>query len=491
MRIIAFITGINYRRVMPDSSYDAVIVGSGPNGLTAGIILAQEGLSVLVLEAKETIGGGARTEQITLPGFHHDICSAIHPVGVVSPVFRQLGLERLGVEWAYPEIPLAHPFDDGSAALLQVSLDETERSLGPDAASWRSLMEPFVRSSEQFFEEILRPIRIPSHPLLMLRFALQGLRSCSSVARGRFSGKHARGLFTGCAAHSILPLDSFATSSFGMVLAVAGHAISWPCARGGSQKIVDALAAHLGELGGEIRTGTPVVSLDQLPPSRALLFDLTPRQIARIAGDAFPPGYRRRLESFRYGGGVFKVDWALDGPIPWKAHECSLAGTVHLGCTFEEISASEHDVTHGKIPDRPFVLVAQQSMFDRTRAPEGKHTGWAYCHVPHGSTVDMTERIERQIERFAPGFRDLILARRTMNSADVERHNPNMIGGDIGGGANDFGQFLFRPTPRWNPYTTPNERIFICSSSTPPGGGVHGMCGYHAARTALRRRFGK
>ncbi len=475
---------------MSEKSYDAVVVGSGPNGLSAGVELARQGLSVCVLEAKGTIGGGARTEEITEPGFLHDICSAIHPVGVVSPFFKSLGLERWGVEWVYPEVALAHPFDDGDAALLYQSLEKTGDTLGQDKRAYEELMRPFVERAGDFFREVLRPIRFPHHPFLMLRFGLAGLRPCTGVAAGRFKGKKARALFAGCCAHSVLPLEMAGTTSFGMVLALAAHAINWPCVRGGSVKIVEALAQCLKSLGGEIRTLHPVSSMKDLPASRAVLFDLTPRQVVEIAGDELPARYRKRLAGFKYGPGVFKVDWSLDGPIPWKAEGCRRAATVHLGSTIEEITASEHAMWNGEHSERPFVLVAQQSLFDETRAPAGKHTGWAYCHVPHGSEIDMTERIERQIERFAPGFRDLIRARHTINSAELERHNPNMIGGDIGGGSNELWQFIARPLSRYDPYSTPNKRLYLCSSSTPPGGGVHGMCGSLAARSALSRVFG-
>jgi phytoene dehydrogenase-like protein len=472
-----------------EKTYDAVVVGSGPNGLSAAVELARRGLSVCVLEAKETVGGGARTRELTEPGFLHDVCSAIHPVGVVSPFFRTLPLERWGVEWVYPEAALAHPFDDGDAALLLKSLSETGDTLGEDGRAYRELMRPFVERAGDLFEEILRPVRIPRRPLLMLRFGLSALRSCKGLAAARFRRTKARELFAGCCAHSVLPLDEAGTASFGIVLALAAHAANWPCVRGGSQKIVEALVACLKSLGGEVRTLHPVRTLADVPPSRAVLFDLTPRQVVVIAGAELPDGYRKRLAKYRYGPGVFKIDWALDGPIPWRAKECGRAATVHLGATFEEIAAGEAAVWRGEHPERPFVLVAQQSLFDPTRAPEGKQTGWAYCHVPHGSEVDMTERIERQVERFAPGFRDLIRARHTINSVELERHNPNMIGGDIGGGANDLRQFVMRPLARYDPYSTPNPRLFLCSSSTPPGGGVHGMCGFHAARSALRRVF--
>jgi phytoene dehydrogenase-like protein len=372
---------------------------------------------------------------------------------------------------------------------MHKSLELTGQTLGQDAGAYKKLMRPFVEHADAFFEEILRPIRFPGHPLLMTRFGLLGLRSCTSLASSYFNEPKARAMFAGLCAHSVLPLERAGTSSFGLVLALAGHAINWPCVRGGSKKIVEALAACLKNLGGEIQTGRLVKSMNDLPHARAVLFDLTPRQIVAIAGEQLASGYRKRLSEYRYGPGVFKVDWALDGPIPWKAQECSEAATVHLGGTMSEIAASESAMWNGQHHERPFVLIAQQSLFDETRAPEGKQTGWAYCHVPHGSSVDMTERIEAQVERFAPGFRDRILERHTVNSAELERYNPNMIGGDIGGGSNELWQFMARPLPRYDPYSTPNERLFICSSSTPPGGGVHGMCGYHAARSALRRVF--
>jgi phytoene dehydrogenase-like protein len=474
---------------MSERSYDAVIVGAGPNGLSAAIELARAGLSVCVVESRETIGGGSRSAELTLPGFIHDICSAIHPMGLLSPFFRSISLEQWGVEWVYPPAALAHVFDDGTAAIMFRSLNETGKTLGADAKAYFDLMKPLVDRAELLTGELLRPIRFPRHPLLMARFGLLALRSCTGLANSRFRGERAKALLAGCAAHSVLPLDKLGTASFALVLALAGHSIGWPCARGGSQQIMNALAACLMSFGGEIKTLNPVRTMNDLPSARAVLFDLTPRQIIDIAGSHLPHDYKQKLSRFRYGPGVFKIDWALDGPIPWKAQECAQAATVHVGGRMDEIAAGEDQAWHGKHAERPFVLVAQQSLFDSTRAPEGKQTGWAYCHVPNGSDRDMTERIETQIERFAPGFRDRILARHTFSASDVERHNSNMIGGDIGGGANDLRQFIARPVARLDPYSTPNEKIFICSSSTPPGGGVHGMCGYWAARSALRRLF--
>lgn len=484
------------RQPSPDNRYhplvhDAVIVGAGPNGFAAGIVLAQAGLSVRILEAKESIGGGARTEALTLTGFHHDVCSAIHPMAVVSPFFRTLPLAEHGLQWAFSPSAIAHPLDDGTAATLEQSLDETAAGLGADADSYRRLMEPFVRNNRVVFEEILRPIRpIPRHPLVMARFGLAGLRSASSLAE-RFCGDRARGLFGGCAAHSFLPLEAAGSASFGIVLALAAHATGWPAAKGGSITIIRALDSLFRSLGGDVETSHPVRSLRDVPSSRVVLFDVTPRQLAAIAGEALPRGYVKRLRRFRYGPGVFKVDWALAGPIPWTAEACHRAATVHVGGTFEEIAEHERLIWRGLASDKPFVLVAQQSMFDDTRAPAGQHTGWAYCHVPHGSTQDMTDAIECQIERFAPGFKKIILARHTMNTEQYEHHDANLVGGDIAGGANLLTQFLTRPFAKFDPYSTPNPRLFLCSSSTPPGGGVHGMCGYWGARSALRHRFGR
>jgi phytoene dehydrogenase-like protein len=471
------------------ASYDGVVVGAGPNGLAAAIVLARAGLSVVILEANDTIGGGARTRELTLPGFHHDVCSAIHPMALVSPFLQQLPLAGFGLEWRYSTVAIAHPLDDGTAGALQQSVDVTAASLGPDGKSYRSLMGPLAEHAGKLFSEILRPVRpVPHHPLVMARFGLHALRSAQSVA-GRFETDRARALFAGCAAHSFLPLDRAGSAAFGLVLALAGHATGWPAALGGSEAITQAMAGYFRSLGGEIVTSRRVTSMADLPKSRAVLFDLTPRQLAAVAGDVLPERYRRKLQRFRYGPGVFKIDWALDGPIPWTAVECRTAATVHVGGTIEEVARHESAVWEGRSTDRPFVLVAQQSLIDETRAPAGKHTGWAYCHVPAGSTEDMTVVIEQQIERFAPGFRDLILARHTMNTAEYEAHDANFVGGDIAGGANDLRQFLARPFPAFDPYATPDPRLFICSSSTPPGGGVHGMCGYWAGVSALKRVF--
>lgn len=469
------------------TEYDAIVVGSGPNGLSAAIVLARAGLETLVVESHQEIGGGCRTAELTLPGFQHDVCSAIHPTAVVSPFFRELNLEAHGVEWIHPPIPLAHPLPDGSAALLHKSLSETAAALGRDGQTYRDLLQPFVDRADDFFREILRPIRFPRNPFLLARFGLAGLRSCQGVIDTLFSQPAARALFAGCAAHSIEPLHKLGTASFGLVLALGGHAIGWPCAKNGSRSITLALEKIFRSHGGQIQTSTTVQALRELPSSRIVLFDTSPKALADIAGDELPPAYARKLRRFRMGAGVFKVDWALSGPIPWTNESCRRAATVHVAGTAEEVIASERQIGNGKVPENPFVLLAQQSLFDPTRAPAGKHTGWAYCHVPNGCELDLTTTIERQIERFAPGFRDLILARHVRSPQQFQAYNPNFIGGDIAGGANDLWQTFFRPVPRWDPYRTPNKRLFLCSSSTPPAGGVHGMCGYSAAQTALRR----
>ena len=475
---------------MADDSVDAVVVGAGPNGLTAAAVLGLAGLSVTVFEAHDSIGGGCRTASLTLPGFHHDLCAAIHPMGVVSPVFQRLRLTEHGVSWLSAKTPLAHPLDDGRVAILSRRLDDMAETLDRDGERWVRLLRPFVERHREFFSDILRPVRLPRHPGLMARFGWFGLRSCEQLQQ-LFAGAPARALLAGCAAHSFLPLSAPGSASFGIVLAIAGHAVDWPCAEGGSQQIVEALASLVRAHGGAIHTSSPVRSLGELPRARAVLFDVTPRQLAAIAGDALSHSYRRALRRFVYGPGAFKIDYALAEPIPWKSAGCAAAAAVHLGGTAEEIALSEAAPAAGAFADAPFVLVAQQSHMDGSRAPRPRHTGWAYCHVPHGADVDMTSRIENQIERFAPGFRDVILARHVTTPHGLQAHNPNMIGGDIGGGANSLRQFLLRPTARWNPYTTPNPRLFLCSSSTPPGGGVHGMCGYWAARTVLRRVFGR
>ncbi len=470
-------------------TYDAVVVGAGPNGLAAGITLARAGKSVLVLEAKETIGGGTRSAELTLPGFVHDICSALHPLGVASPFFRDLPLARYGLAWVFPPASLAHPLDDGTAVMVQGTVKETAANLGPDAAAYRRLMGPLVDGWQRLLGDVLGPLRFPAHPLLMARFGVGALLPAATLARTVFRGQRARAVFAGMAAHAMIPLTQPATAAFGLMLGLAAHAVGWPMARGGSQRIADALGTHLESLGGEIVTGRPVRSIEDLPEARATLFNTSPRQLVEIAGERLPAGYRDALSRFRYGPGVFKVDYALDSPIPWRAKECLRAGTVHVGGTLEEIVEAEAAVWRGDHPDWPHVLLAQQSLFDGTRAPEGKHTAWAYCHVPHGSAEDMTDRIEAQLERFAPGFRDRVLARSTFTAAEMEAYNPNYVGGDINAGVQDLQQFFARPVARADPYSTPVRDLYLCSSSTPPGGGVHGLCGMYAARSALRRAW--
>ncbi|HET8907115.1 MAG TPA: NAD(P)/FAD-dependent oxidoreductase [Ktedonobacterales bacterium] len=473
------------------SAYDAVIVGAGPNGLAAAITLARAGHSVIIYEASDVIGGGSRSKELTLPGFVHDVCSAIHPLAVGSPFFRTLPLEQYGVEWIHPDAPLAHPLLDGSAALLERSFEATGATLGPDAAAWRRLFGPLVRRWDSLAEGILAPLRPlwqAGHPitsLAMAQFGFNAVQSARGLAERSFKGEHARAMFMGMAAHSMLPMEQPVSAAAGLVLGGLGHAVGWPLPRGGSQRIVDALAAYLRDLGGEIVTGAEIRSLAELPPSRAVLCDVTPRQLLALTGDTLPEGYQRQMQRYRYGPGVFKIDLALDGPIPWRAEACLRAGTVHVGGAPDEIAAGERSIWRGVLPDLPYVLLAQQSLFDDSRAPAGKHTAWAYCHVPNGCTVDMTERIEAQIERFAPGFRDRILARHTYNPAELESYNANYIGGDINGGVQDLRQLFTRPSVRIDPYSTPISGLYICSSSTPPGGGVHGLCGYFAAQSAL------
>jgi phytoene dehydrogenase-like protein len=472
-------------QIQRSEKYDAVVVGSGPNGLAAAITIARMGRSVLLLEARETIGGGTRTRELTLPGYRHDVCSAIHPLALASPFFRSLDLAVHGLTWIDPPVPLAHPLDDGSAVLLQRSVDATAEGLGQDGNAYRRLVGAAVRNWDKLVHDLLKPLGPPRHPLALLRFGPLAMRSAAGLARVWFKGEKAKALFAGNACHSILPLEHWSTAAFGLMMSMLGHAVGWPIARSGSQAIADALASYLTSLGGTIRVGTPVSSIDELPKTRAVLFDVSPRQLAIIAGSRFPTGYRERLETFRYGAGVFKVDWALDGPIPWRDPACLQAGTLHIGGSLEEIAAAERDVWGGVPPEKPFVLLSQPSLFDSSRAPGGMHTAWAYCHVPNGCTEDMTHRIEGQIERFAPGFRQQILARHVMSPADMEAYNPNYIGGDIVGGVQGFRELFVRPLGRWRAYSTPVKDLYICSSSMPPGGGVHGMCGHLAAKQAL------
>jgi phytoene dehydrogenase-like protein len=467
--------------------YDAVVVGSGPNGLAAAVALARRGRSVLVVEAADTIGGGTRSAALTLPGFVHDVCSAVHPMAVASPFFKTLPLADHGLEWVHPDAPLAHPLDDGTAAVLERDVNATADGLGPDAPAYRRLMGPLVASADGLFDDLLGPLRIPRHPLAALRFGLRAVRSARGLADAWFRGEPARALIAGLAAHAVLPLDQSPAAAITLMLGIAGHAVGWPFPRGGAQRIADALASYLRALGGEVTAGRRVASVDDLPPARVVFLEVTPRQVLALAGHRLPGRYRRALGRYRYGPGVFKVDWALAGPIPWRAAACRRAGTVHVGGPLEEVAAAERAAWRGEHPEKPFVLLAQPSLFDPTRAPDGRHTAWGYCHVPHGSVADMTGRIEAQVERFAPGFRDLVLARHVTDTAAAERHNPNLVGGDVTGGVADWGQLFTRPVARLNPYATPAAGLYLCSASTPPGGGVHGMCGYFAARAALRR----
>ena len=472
--------------------YDAVVVGSGPNGLAAAITLARAGCSVLVCEANATIGGGARSAELTRPGFVHDVCSAVHPLAAGSPFFKTLPLERFGLEWIQPEIPLAHPLDDGSAACLYRDVDLTAEQLRGDSSAYRRLMKPLASNWEKLANEFLQPmLHWPQHPLALARFGIPALCPATLLSKILFRQEPARALFGGIAAHSFLPLESIASSAFALVLGIAGHAVGWPIPRGGSQAIANALASYLGELGGKIETNRRVENLNDLPKSRAVLLDLSAREFLRITCEQLPPTYRRRLESFRHGPGIFKIDYALSEPIPWRAEACHRAGTIHLGGTMDEMAAAERDVARGRIPERPFTLVAQQSLFDETRAPSGQHTLWAYCHVPFNCKIDVSDRMESQIERFAPGFRDCVLARHKMNAADLEISNPNLTGGDINGGAANLMQLIARPIFSPTPYRTAIKGVYLCSASTPPGGGVHGMCGYHAASAALREIFAK
>jgi len=470
------------------TEYDAVVVGSGPNGLAAAILLQQHGLSVFLLEGKDKIGGGLRTEELTLPGYLHDVCSAVHPMAASSPFFKSLPLEQFGLEYIYPEIAAAHPFDNGTAAVLKNSITDTAKLLGTDEQAYLKLIQPIVNDWPLIADDVLGPLNFPKYPIKMAKFGLPALSSATKLAR-RFKTDEARGLFGGMAAHSIQPLGNLTTSAIALVLMAAGHLKGWPIPKGGSVSIAKALGDYFVSLGGTIETGVYVKSLAQLPSAKAVLFDVTPQQLLQIAGHKFSSVYKWQLERYRYGMGVFKVDWALAEPIPFTAKECEKAGTLHLGNTFEEIVRSEKQSSLGLHPEKPFVLLAQPSRFDASRSPEGKHTAWAYCHVPNGSRADRTTAIENQVERFAPGFKDRILAKHVMDTKQLENYNPNYIGGDINGGIIDVGQLFTRPALRRSPYKTSAKGIYICSSSTPPGGGVHGMCGYHSAKQTLRDVF--
>ena len=462
--------------------YDAVVVGAGPNGLAAAITLAGKFRSVLLVEARETLGGGIRSAELTLPGFTHDVCAAVVPLALSSPFFRKLDLHRYGLEWIQPDIPLAHPFENGEALCLHRSLEATAGGLDADGRAYRELIGPFARVHEKLLADVLKPLPIPGHPLLMARFGFHALRTARGLAEAKFLDARTRALFAGLAAHAMIPPERPATAAFGILLAVLAHGVGWPMVRGGSRRLAEALADCLRDRGGEIQTGVTVKSLGDLPRADHYFFDVTPRQLLNIEGLGLSEDYRRRLSRFRYGPGVCKADWALDGPIPWKAEVCRKAGTVHLGDSLEEIGASIRDAHEGRKCRAPYVVLAQQSLFDPSRAPAGRHTAWAYCHVPHGSPEDMAGLIEERIEHHAPGFRSRILARSSMTAADMERHNPNYVGGDINGGLQDLRQLYSRPVLSLSPYRTSNGKIYICSSSTPPGGGVHGLCGFYAAR---------
>jgi phytoene dehydrogenase-like protein len=472
-----------------EKAYDAVVVGAGPNGLAAGIELSKRGLATLVIEGAETVGGGTRTAQLTLPGFLHDVCSTVHPLGIASPFLRQLRLERHGVEWCQPPLALAHVLRDGSAVRFCRSLSDTADGLESDRQAYLDLMGPFVERADELLPELLGPLRWPRSPLLLARFGLAGLGSLSGLAGRRFSGQRAAALLAGMGAHAMQPLDSPATASFALVLALTGHMAGWPVARGGSQAIANALAAIFVEHGGELALGRHVERYAELPKARAYLFDLTPRQLLHIAGSELPVGYRQRLHRYRYGPGVYKMDWALRARVPWRDPACAEAGTVHLSGSLTDVARAEAAVHAGQLARRPFIIFVQPSLFDSTRAPNGQHTAWAYCHVPYASTVDASAAIEAEIEQAAPGFRALILARAVKDAEAMERYNANYVGGDINGGSALLTQLFTRPVARADPYSTPNPRIFLCSSSTPPGGGVHGMCGYWAAQSALRHVF--
>lgn len=472
------------------ANYDAIVVGAGPNGLAAGIVLARAGLKVQIRERAEHPGGGASTEALTLPGFLHDVCSAVHPLGIGSPFFRRLPLGRHGLEWIQPPAPVVHVFEDGSSVAQERSTTETARGLGVDGRAWRLLMDPFVPRVDALFGDVLGPLRIPRHPLLFAAFGIVAMQPATLLSKLLFRGPRARALFSGMAGHATLPLEQPPSAVFGMLLGIAGHAVGWPIPRGGSQSITRALVSYFSSLGGDLVTSAPVESLDELSSARAVVLDVTARQALQLAGDRFPHWYRRRLSAFKYGLPTFKLDWALDGPVPWLSPDAARSATVHIGGPMEEIAAERRGSWAGHVADRPYLLFVQPSLFDPTRAPEGKHVAWAYCHIPKNCTEDMTERMEAQVERFAPGFRNRILARSSMGPWELERHNPNLVGGDITGGESTLLQLFFRPAPKMVPYATPLENVFLCSASTPPGAAVHGMCGYHAARAVLRRRFG-
>ena len=470
-----------------DTNYDVVIIGSGPNGLSAGIFLAQKGLKVLILEAAETVGGGTRTAELTLPGFHHDICSAVHPMGVLSPYFQQLKLEEYGLEWVYPDVSVAHPLDGEEAVILSKSVEETALNLGRDGNAYKRLLTPFAQHIDSLLEDSLKPLGMPKHPLLLANFGLKAAFPATTFAKLFFKEKRAKALFAGCAGHSVLPFEKIFTAALGLIFLACGHAVDWPFAKGGSQSIANALLKCFQAAGGAIQFSSRVMNFKELPPAKAYLFDTDPKQLADIAETELPKGYLKRLRNYNYGMGTFKIDYALSESIPWKDKRCLEASTVHLGGTIEEIAISEKAAWNGKHSNKPYVLLAQQSQFDESRSPNGQHTCWAYCHVPFGSELDRSQVIENQIERFAPGFKDIILAKSSMNTKAFYNYNLNYLGGAVTGGAADITQLFTRPVARINPYSTPNPQIYICSASTPPGGGVHGMCGYWAAKSLIKK----
>jgi phytoene dehydrogenase-like protein len=471
-------------------AYDAVVVGSGPNGLAAAIALSEKCPSVLLLEGKDTIGGGLRSAEITLPGFVHDICAAVVPLALWSPFFRRWDLERYGVSWIEPDVLLAHPFEDGSALALYRSLEKTADGLGGDGKAYRDLLTPLVEHHDALLTDLLAPLHLPAHPLSLVRFGLKGLRSARGLAHGTFREERTRALFAGLAAHAMIPLDRPVTAAFGMVLAMLAHSVGWPIVQGGTQRLADALAAVFRRNGGTIITDRMICSFAELPQASHYFFDSTPRQLASLRDLDLSETYRRKLQRYRYGPGVCKMDWALKEPIPWQAAACRQAGTVHLGNSFDEIQTALRQAASGRLPDAPYMVLAQPSLFDPSRAPDGRHTAWAYCHVPHGSAQDMAGRMEAKIERYAPGFKEMILGRSVLSALDMERHNPNYVGGDINGGVQDVRQLYSRPVLSLSPYRTSLDSVFLCSSSTPPGGGVHGLCGYYAVQDVLNKVSG-
>ncbi|MEL6674896.1 MAG: NAD(P)/FAD-dependent oxidoreductase [Bacteroidota bacterium] len=468
-------------------SWDAVIIGSGPNGLSAGIALAEAGAKVLILESAGAVGGGTRTAELTLPGFYHDVCSAVHPTGVLSPYWKKLPLADYGLEWVYPEASVAHPLEDAPAVILSKSLEATADSLGKDGKAWKKLIQPFLPHAEDLIQDSLKPLGVPKRPIELARFGLNAMLPAATLASLRFQTERGQALLAGNAGHSVLPLGKPFSAAIGLLFSVMAHMVDWPVVKGGTMQLSQALLAHFQQLGGTVQTQHMVASWEDIPAAKVYLFNTDPLQLAHIAADKLPKGYRRRLEKFRYGPGAFKLDWALSESIPWKDPACLKASTVHIGGTLQEIAQSERDAWQGTHTERPYLILCQQSEIDSSRAPEGKHTGYAYCHVPHGSKRDMTEAIENQVERFAPGFKDIILARYKTGPEAWHTYNPNNVGGVITGGAAHLPQLFTRPVARWNPYTTPNRQIFLCSAATPPGGGVHGMCGFYAAQAALKR----